>query len=160
MLKAHFRSVGVGDNIILELPNGRVGIVDCNSRWHQCLDFLERKINAKALEFVVATHPHADHIDGLLSLLSHYEGRVHQFWDSGFPRREGNYLALFEYLETHPETRYLAPRSGTAFRQGDVQIQVLSPPPVLLQNTLSDLNNASLGVHRPIQSALGSRRPI
>jgi competence protein ComEC len=144
MLKVHFRSVGVGDNIILEFPNGRVGIVDCNSRWRQCIDFLSQRNGTQALEFVAATHLHADHIDGLLPILSHYEGRVNQFWDSGLPRREGNYLRLLQYLETHPEIRYLAPRSGTVFRQGDVQIQVLSPPPILLRNTLSDINNASL----------------
>jgi competence protein ComEC len=143
MLKVHFRSVGVGDNIIVEFPNGRVGIIDCNSRWRQCLDFLGT-INAKHLEFVAATHSHIDHMGGLLPILQHYEGRVDQFWESGFSVPTATYLELFEYLETHPEIRYLAPRSGTVFRQGNVQIQVLSPPPVLLRNTLSDINNASL----------------
>ena len=143
MLKVHFRSVGVGDNIILEFPNGRVGVVDCNSRWRECLDFLGR-INSKTLEFVVATHPHIDHMGGLLPILQHYEGRVNQFWDAGFWVPSGTYRALTEYLSTHSEIRYLAPRSGTAFHQGDVKIQILSPPSVLLQNTPADINNASL----------------
>jgi competence protein ComEC len=143
MLKIHFRSVGVGDNIVVEFPNGRVGLVDCNHRWQECLDFLQH-INAENLEFVVATHLHIDHIGGLLPILQHYEGRVNQFWDSGFLVYPPTYLRLLEYLETQPEIRYHAPRSGSIFRQGEVKIQVLSPPAVLLQNTPADVNNASL----------------
>ena len=144
MLKVHFRSVGVGDNIIFKLPNGRVGVVDCNLRWRECIEFLEKQIDAKTVEFVVATHPHVDHMEGLLPILSHYQGRVNQFWDAGLSVPGRAHIALTEYLSTHPEIRYLVPRSGTAFHQGDVIIQVLSPPSVLLQNTLSDINNASL----------------
>ena len=69
MLKIHFRSVGIGDNIILEFPNGRVGIVDCNHCWRECLDFLEGQLHAEELEFVVGTHPDFDHIRGLQNIL-------------------------------------------------------------------------------------------
>jgi len=144
MLKVHFRSVGIGDNIILEFPNGRVGLIDCNRCWRECLNFLENQLHAEVLEFVVGTHPDFDHIGGLQNILEHYEGQVNQFWNSGFVHRTSRYRMLIDYLNAHPEIRYILPRAGTIFKQGDVMIQVLSPPSPLLKNTLSDVNNASL----------------
>jgi len=144
MLKIHFRSVGIGDNIIIEFPNGRIGLVDCNHCWSECLDFLEGQLHAEVLEFVVGTHPDFDHTGGLQSVLEHYEGRVNQFWSSGFVHRTSRYRRLIDYLNAHPEIRYVLPRAGTIFKQGDVIIKILSPPSLLLSNTLSDINNASL----------------
>ena len=76
-------NAGYGESIIIRLPNGKWGVVDCyassisDSGKNYTLQFLlERGI--KELEFVCLTHPHEDHYRGLSHLLQEFPVRF--FW--------------------------------------------------------------------------------
>ncbi len=72
-----------GESIVLKLPDGGWGVVDCfahslrdsDSNW--ALHFL-RSQGVEELEFLCLTHPHRDHFRGMSQLLSGL--RVKQFW--------------------------------------------------------------------------------
>ena len=62
--------VGHGDSLLVQSPEGAIGIVDCSKRESKIpvIDFIISK-QIKEIEFMVLTHPHEDHYSGMLELL-------------------------------------------------------------------------------------------
>jgi beta-lactamase superfamily II metal-dependent hydrolase len=83
MLGVHVFNVGHGDSIVLELPDGSWGVVDCKCesppKEPSVLRFLRAK-NVQRLAFVCLTHPHADHFSGLPQILDYYGENVEEIW--------------------------------------------------------------------------------
>jgi beta-lactamase superfamily II metal-dependent hydrolase len=80
----HFIDVGQGDAIYVDTP-GLDMLVDGGSRGEgdTVVAYL-RSINVTRIDFVVATHPHADHIGGLIAVLTEYnETQIPAVIDSG-----------------------------------------------------------------------------
>ncbi|MEK7677263.1 MAG: MBL fold metallo-hydrolase, partial [Verrucomicrobiota bacterium] len=79
-LKVYCLGPGIGESIVLQLPCGGWGIVDCYQvDGGGTLEFLlQQKI--KRLKFICFTHPHEDHYRGAHKLLDHYTGRIEQIW--------------------------------------------------------------------------------
>lgn len=72
-MKVHFIDVGQGDAILVEADNSAMLIDagDTNKR-SVITDYLDSQ-NIKKLDYVIATHPHIDHIGGLDTVLNSYE---------------------------------------------------------------------------------------
>ena len=84
MLNVHFIDVGQGDAILIQSPNGKTMLIDGGDAKKDCvrklLDYmLELQINT--VDILIATHPHVDHLGGLLTVLEHFS--VSQVYDSG-----------------------------------------------------------------------------
>lgn len=148
-LKVHILDVGHGDTIILEIPIERedkiFGVVDCVNFKEKVKDYL-KDLHAEKLAFVVATHPHEDHIGGLQELLEEYEDNVTEFWDSGYLHTSSTYKNLLTYLSEHEEITTEFIDSGTIVRFGKMRVNVLSPPDRLLSESkvATNINNASI----------------
>jgi hypothetical protein len=86
VLSIHVINAGVGESIIVGLPNDKWGVIDCyasnlaDPSSNQTLRFL-RKQNVSSLEFLCLTHPHYDHFRGLKQLLERFN--VRYFWRFG-----------------------------------------------------------------------------
>src|SRR5207249_2066938 len=89
-LRATFLDVGQGDAAVLELPAGRVVVVDAGGFPGGEFDtgaavvapfLLTRKV--LRLDAVAMTHAHPDHFGGIGYLLAHFHPR--EFWWSGVP---------------------------------------------------------------------------
>lgn len=79
MLRVHFLDVGQGDAIFLQLPDGRVMLVDAgpNEAGTRVISYL-RKQGVKKIDFLIGTHPHADHIGGMDAVIRAFEiGKVY-----------------------------------------------------------------------------------
>ncbi len=153
-LVIHVLNVGFGDNILIEFPAGRdglrsYGIVDCRD-WNKTKGYLDRlmqlRLGEQQLEFVCATHPHADHISGILPLVRDQSYPPREIWESGFRHNSQTY---FRILETVDEKRIQLVRlsTGMEWYLGRVRITVLAPA-VALRNRFGsygiDINNASV----------------
>ncbi|MBI2068919.1 MAG: MBL fold metallo-hydrolase [Candidatus Yanofskybacteria bacterium] len=74
LLKIYFFDIGQGDAIFIEAPNGNQVLIDGGpdnrvlSELAKAMPFYDRDIDV-----VVATHPHADHIFGLIEVLDRFE---------------------------------------------------------------------------------------
>ena len=86
-LEIVFLDVGQGDAAFLRFPNGRTMVIDGGLRSRRS-DFGERVVvpflkhrGVGRVDAVVASHPHSDHIGGLVHLLEQVE--VGHFLDSG-----------------------------------------------------------------------------
>lgn len=81
-LRVHFIDVGQGDSIFIQSPDGKTMLIDGGKRdsGKEVVDYL-RAQGVKKLDYVVATHPDADHIGGLLAVLNSIS--INHFIDSG-----------------------------------------------------------------------------
>ncbi len=62
-LAVHFIDVGQGDSILVQTPTGETMLIDSGERGNErtVTEYIE-KYGDKTLEYIVATHPHSDHI--------------------------------------------------------------------------------------------------
>lgn len=87
-LEIHILNSGIGESIILKLPNGKWGVVDCYSpslrdnQANPTLHFL-KKNNIHELEFLCITHPHDDHYRGMSQIIKYYGNNIKEFWRFG-----------------------------------------------------------------------------
>jgi competence protein ComEC len=86
--------VGQGDSLLVDLPDGRLMLIDGGGDitggpdpGQRVLLPLLRRRRRDHIDIAVLTHPHPDHFGGLLTALRALP--VHEFWD-GSPRREGD----------------------------------------------------------------------
>jgi len=140
-LRVTFLDVGQGDAAVVELPDGRVLVVDAGGFPGGDFDtgaavvapyLATRKI--MHLEAVAMTHAHPDHSAGLPALLRRY--RPHEFWWTGSPGSGEAWTRLEDALRDTGVPRRLVD-AGTSVRD----VAVLHPPPGW---PTSDLNDSSL----------------
>lgn len=124
-LTAHFIDVGQGDCILIECA-GKTMLIDAgeNNRGYTVSAFLrEKKISS--LDYVVATHPHADHIGGLLTILNEYP--VGQFIDSGYPHTSKTYENMLMIIDAKNIPFHVAERGETIDLDPGTEILILNP---------------------------------
>lgn len=74
LLKVYFFDVGQGDAIFIEAPNGNQVLIDGGpdnkviQELSKVMPFYDRDI-----DMIIVTHPHADHIAGLVEVLERYD---------------------------------------------------------------------------------------
>ena len=71
-ISVHFIDVGQGDSIYAELPNDTSLLIDAGETGEQVIEYLY-SLNVSDIDYVVATHPHADHIGGMAKVLSTFD---------------------------------------------------------------------------------------
>lgn len=98
-LKVHFLDVGQGDSILIQAPNGKNMLVDGGTKGSgdKVVSFLKGK-GVKKLDYVVATHPDADHIGGLITVLNAFP--VTNFIDSGKVHTSQTYFDLLTLIDS------------------------------------------------------------
>ena len=99
-LTVTFLDVGQGDAILVQAPNGRAMLVDAGESW--AAPTVSAGLAAEGigrLEYVVATHDHADHIGGMTGVLPAVT--VGTFVSNGVPASTQTAINLRTYLSTH-----------------------------------------------------------
>jgi beta-lactamase superfamily II metal-dependent hydrolase len=69
-LEAHYIDVGQGDSILVQLPSGQTILIDGGtaSAGYTVVAYLNR-LGVSKIDHLIATHPHEDHIGGLITVL-------------------------------------------------------------------------------------------
>lgn len=72
-MKVHFIDVGQGDSIFIELPNGNTMLIDAGEtdQGQKVASYIS-SLGYSALDYVVATHPHSDHIGGMAKVINSF----------------------------------------------------------------------------------------
>ncbi|MHC4278505.1 MAG: ComEC/Rec2 family competence protein [Planctomycetota bacterium] len=78
-LRVHFIDVGQGDAILVDLGETEI-LIDGGGKSPGVVSYLNDYVDG-ALEVMVATHPHADHIGGLIAVLGAFS--VQEIWHNG-----------------------------------------------------------------------------
>ena len=70
----HFIDVGQGDSEFIELPDGKTVLIDASTRsaGEDVVTYIE-DLGYNAIDIVIATHPHEDHIGGLPDVIDAFD---------------------------------------------------------------------------------------
>ena len=121
-----FFDIGQGDAILIEVPNGNQILVDGGpgkailGKLGRTLPFWDRSI-----DLLVLTHPHADHLDGLLEVSKRYH--VEAVLTSGAEHSIPEYQEWKELLSAK-KIKVITAQAGQRIDAGDgVMMDVFSP---------------------------------
>lgn len=119
----HF-DVGQGDAALVITPEGRRVLIDGGPEPDSVADLLS-VMGVDTLDLVVASHNHADHIDGLPAVFAAFAVRA--YLENGLPTTTALYRRLLERVEAEPGLRVLRPTDRT-ITLGSLTLHVLPPP--------------------------------
>ncbi len=139
-LEVHFLDVGQGDSILVKYGNKSMlvdgGPIDAGQ---PVASYLKSQ-GINTIDVLVSTHPHADHIGGLLTVLKEFPVRV--IYDSGQPHTTQTFEEYLTLID-QKNIPYKVPERGDIIDLGPgVTVQVLSPPPGGIDG--DDLNENSI----------------
>jgi competence protein ComEC len=122
--------VGQGESLLVEFPGRRTMLIDGGGLAASTFDVGDRVVSPvlwrkgiKTIDYLVLTHPHPDHLDGLVAVAKNF--RIGEFWE-GWPARVDGLYA--DFLKALP-SRVIRRRCGRGFsrHEGEVSITVLHP---------------------------------
>lgn len=145
--------VGQGSSTLVQFPGGQTMLVDGGGFFDDSFDvgryvlapFLWQS-GIHKLDYVVLSHDHPDHRNGLRFILSHFN--VEHFWQTGFTgTKEGENIDEFQALAKNHSTQVLQ-LPGVLVPQtlGSCKIKILHPSLPYIEDIWNgeDFNNISL----------------
>lgn len=126
ILTIAFLDVGQGDAIFIEAPNGNQLLID-GGRGGQVLSALNEVMPwfDRSFEVVMATHPDADHMGGLVAVLSRYS--VDQTVDPSKSSPTQTYQTYRRLIDSKKITNLTLSRGAKIILDQGVEFMVLSP---------------------------------
>ena len=123
LLEVRFLDVGQGDAVLIQVPDGRAVLYDGGPSPTRALEYLQ-EFGVGSVELVVVSHPHQDHIGGLIEVISHYQPRY--VLDSGLAHTTQTYEAYLRAIQA-AGSELLSPEPR-AISLGFVILEVVPPP--------------------------------
>lgn len=137
-MHVHFIDVGQGDSILIESPSGKTMLIDggVKGAGQQIVSYLN-ELGINKLDIVVATHPDADHIGGLIPVLDNMT--TEQFYDSGKVHTSQTFEEMLTQID-EKNIPYHVPKIGDDIEfDKDVNVKVLNA-----NDQATDNNDASI----------------
>ncbi len=144
LLHVHFLDIGQGDSIFIKTPENHKILIDGGpdgkviGELSELMPFFD-----KTIDLMILTHPHADHVSGLIEVLKKYE--VKNVLLTGATYDSEVYSEFLRELGESERGVFLA-RSSSDFMFGDVLLDTIYPFYQIGGETFSNLNNTSVAV--------------
>lgn len=136
-LRVYFIDVGQGDAILIDLASTEI-LIDGGDGDTNIVDFLDDYING-SLEVMIATHPHADHIGGLIDVFDAFI--VDNVWTDGETASSKVYTDFMSKASGSGAQMHIAHRDDSIVT-GNLTLKVMNPPSPLF----ADVNENSIVV--------------
>jgi competence protein ComEC len=140
-LHVYFFDVGQGDSILIKSGNFEM-LIDGGPD-QRVVNWLGRTLPPwdRTIEVVVLTHPHADHVTGLVDVLERYE--VGEVWGTGAVHTSQVYLNFLNLIkEKHLSFRVVQP--GEEYHLPVGTVTVLYPLKSFVGVRITNLNESSI----------------
>ncbi len=141
-LNVYYLDIGQGDSILIRATGGEKMLIDGGpddkvlSKLGEKLGPLDHKIDA-----LVLTHPHADHLSGLVKVLERYE--VGAVYSSGALHTSNDFIKWLQLIK-EKKPRFEVVKAGDKIALGDLSFNVLYPLEDLTGQSIENLNNSSV----------------
>lgn len=140
----YFLDVGQGDATLVKTPDNHQILIDGGPNNYvieelgKVMPFFD-----KTIDLVILTHPHADHMDGLVDVLKRFE--VENVLMTGVYSGDSTYLEFLRVIEEQ-NVRVFFAESELGFLFGDVAVDVLYPTESFFGKSFDNINNSSVVV--------------
>ncbi|KKG13066.1 lamin tail domain-containing protein [Methanosarcina sp. 2.H.A.1B.4] len=124
-LTIHFLDVGQGDSILIEYNNKDMLIDAGESDQGEVVTSYLQDQGISTLDYVVATHPHSDHIGGMNDVLNNFQ--IEHFIDSGYPHTSKTYENMLTTIDQKNIPFEVAQAGQTIDFDPAVEVEVLNP---------------------------------
>ncbi|MCL1998425.1 MAG: MBL fold metallo-hydrolase [Turicibacter sp.] len=139
-IRIHYIDVGQGNSVLVHSNNNAVlidaGVVAASSA---VVAYIER-LGITTLDYVVATHPHSDHIGGLPAVLDNFE--VRELWMPDVVHDTNTFERLLDAVERNG-VEITTIMAGDTLSAGIIQMTAVAPN----SNMYSNLNDYSIVLH-------------
>lgn len=138
LMRVHFINVGQADSTFIELGNGQTMLIDAGEP-HNASTIIKyiKDLQYSDIDFVVATHPHEDHIGGMADVLNSFTiGKMYM------PKQVHTITAFdntLDAIENNGIELYTAKAGVNVLKSGIIEIDILAP----FADSYSNINNAS-----------------
>ena len=138
LMRVHFIDVGQADSAFIELGNGQTMLIDAgrDSSGTAIIDYIN-ELQYDTIDYVVASHPHDDHIGGMASVLNNFKiGKMYM------PKQAHTITAfsnMLDVIENKNIELYTAKAGTSILSSGIIDIDILAP----FSDSDSNLNNVS-----------------
>lgn len=142
-LEVDFLDVGQGDAILIKTQAGQNILIDGGpdktvvKRLGENLPWWDKQI-----DLMVLTHPHDDHVTGLIEVLKRY--KVKRILYTGATHTAPNYLTWLKIVRDRKVPLTIVDKAQTVALGPAVKLEILYPEQSLLNKTLGDLNDSSI----------------
>lgn len=137
-MEVHFIDVGQGDATLITCGEHSMLIDSGDAAKGTAIQNYLRKQNIKKLDYLILTHPDADHIGGAPVIITKFE--INKVFVSNYEKDNKTYQKLIQALD-NKRLKATTPKVGSKYSLGTAQITVLAP-----NATYDNPNDASVGV--------------
>ena len=136
-LSVHFIDVGQGDSEFVELPTGETMLIDAgeSSEAQTVVEYV-KSLGYSSIDYVVATHPHSDHIGGMPQVFSSFE--VGEVWAPAVTHDTQTFESFLDAVDAEG----LSINTATAGKQittgNGMAVDILSPTEGASYDDLND----------------------
>ena len=138
ILEVHFQDVENADSVFLRLPDGKCALIDGAERESadKIISYIE-SFGVNKIDYVVATHPHSDHIGGLPKIIDRFE--IGQVFMPDVVHTTSDFENLIESVENKNIPVTQAKQGVLLFKGENYVSEFLSP----ISNEYENLNDYS-----------------
>lgn len=121
-----YLDVGQGDCAFIELPNGKSVLIDSGNyeNAYDIINFIKQS-GTYTLYYVIATHPHADHIGSMAEIINTFN--VKNFYMPKAYHTTTTFENLLDTIDAKGLTIQTAKAGKTIFKFGSVKAEFLAP---------------------------------
>jgi competence protein ComEC len=131
-MKVTFIDIGQGNSTLIELPGGKKILLDGGGSYENIFDIGKYVVapflwheRIKNIDIVILSHPHPDHLNGLITILSNFD--VKEVWTNG---EEGYFETYEDFMKIIREKnithRLISEKSGVTLISGTT-LSVFNP---------------------------------
>lgn len=137
-MQVHFIDVGQGDSSLITC-DGHAMLIDAgDNNKGTTVQLYLKKQGVKKLDYLILTHPDADHIGGADVIVTKFD--IENVFMSSFTKDNKTYNELIDALD-YKSIKWSTPTVGDTYSLGSAKFTIIAP-----NNNYSDPNNSSVGL--------------